>query len=163
VVSKKIWQRIVTRAKLPFTEKQSRVNYTNLFPSTVSAAKLRVLLVEDDEPDAYLIGRFLASNPRVGEVVVAEDGVKAFELVDKGWLSPDLAIIDLHMPRKDGLALLRDFADREGPKFPSVILTSSQARADSRRAFLCGAMEFITKPDMPDQLAAALDRVCNAV
>jgi len=129
------------------------------FPPPLYSRKLHILLVEDDEPDAYLIGRALQNNPRVGEVVVAENGFKALELIDIGWATPDLAIVDLHMPRKDGFALLRDFAAREGPHFPSVILTSSAAKMDSLEAMICGAVEFITKPDSPVKLAAALDRV----
>ena len=85
-----------------------------------------MLLVEDDDADAYLIRRALAKNPRIGEVVLAHDGVAALELINKGAVSPDLAIVDLHMPRKDGFALLRDFAAMEGVKFPSVVLTSSR-------------------------------------
>ena len=129
------------------------------FPQPLVARKLQILLVEDDKPDAYLIGRALQSNPRVGEVVIAENGFRALELMDIGWAVPDLAIVDLHMPRKDGFELLRDFAAREGRRFPSVILTSSSARVDSLEAMICGAVEFVTKPNSSSQLAAALDRV----
>jgi CheY-like chemotaxis protein len=120
---------------------------------------LKVLLVEDDEPDAYLIEQSLSGNPKVGEILRAEDGVKALELVDKGWFSPDLAIIDIRMPRKDGLALLRDFAAMEQGGFPKVVLTSSAARADIRDAIHGGAVEFITKPASRRKLIAELDRV----
>jgi CheY-like chemotaxis protein len=118
---------------------------------------LTILLVEDDEPDAYLISRALANNPRVAKVVVAEDGVRALELIDSGSVRPDLAIVDLHMPRKDGFALVKDFAAKERRQFPSVILTSSASRADAYRATDCGAVQFITKPDTTEKLAAALD------
>lgn len=134
-------------------------NYFDQFPPPLEARKLNILLVEDDEPDAYLIGRALKSNPRVGEVVVADNGFMALEMLDISWVTPDLAIVDLNMPRKDGFALLRDFAAREGRHFPSVILTSSAAKLDSLEAMICGAVEFITKPDSPQKLAAALDRV----
>jgi CheY-like chemotaxis protein len=134
-------------------------HYFDQYVPTLNTPKLNILLVEDDEPDAYLISRALASNPRVGEVVVAENGFRALELIDIGWATPDLAIVDLNMPRKNGFALLRDFANREGRHFPSVILTSSAAKADALNAMHSGAMEFITKPDTPHKLAAALDRV----
>jgi CheY-like chemotaxis protein len=133
-------------------------HYVDIFLPDAHSRVLKILLVEDDEPDIYLINRALEGNPRVGEVVVAEDGLKALELIDKGWVRPDLAIVDLHMPRKDGFALLRDFAAKDRRPFPSVILTSSAAGADAHRAMHCGAVEFITKPDTPAKLAAALDR-----
>jgi CheY-like chemotaxis protein len=126
-------------------------------------AKLRVLLVEDDEADIYLIRRALANNQRVEEVLVARDGVEALEMIDNGFADPDLAIIDLNMPRKDGLALLRDLASRRRDSFPSVVLTSSRAGADAYRSKKRGAMEFVTKPNTVEKLTAALDKVISAI
>ena len=59
------------------------------FPAT---PRLKILLVEDDEADANLIREILEANPRVREVLLAEDGVKALELVRCGWFNPDLAV-----------------------------------------------------------------------
>jgi CheY-like chemotaxis protein len=154
---RKKWRQFVSMAKNPF-ESPQQFNYMDVFPPAPESRKLKILLVEDDEPDIYLIKHALKGNPRVGEVVVAEDGLKALEMIDKGWVYPDLAIVDLHMPRKNGFALLRDFADKSRRPFPSVILTSSAAGADAHRAMHFGAVEFITKPDTSAKLAAALDR-----
>lgn len=124
---------------------------------------LQVLLVEDDQADAYLIRRALAKDRRVGEVILAEDGVEALEMCEKRRFVPDLAIVDLHMPRKDGLALLKDFATRGGSKFRSVVLTSSRSNKDALRAAKVGAAEFITKPKTEAELAAVLDRAIGNV
>jgi CheY-like chemotaxis protein len=113
----------------------------------------------DDEADSYLIRRALATIPRVGKIVVARDGVEALEMVDDGSASPDLALVDLHMPRKDGFALLREFETRESAQFLSVVLTSSRAGADALRSRKRGAVEFLTKPDTVEKMAAALNRV----
>ncbi len=126
-----------------------------MFPNT---PRLKILLVEDDEPDAYIIAQVLEGNPKVRQVARAEDGVKALELVERGWFEPDIAIVDLHMPRKDGFSLLQDFAALCRTRFPSVILTSSSAGADAWRAMDCGAIEFVTKSASPKKLAADLDR-----
>jgi CheY-like chemotaxis protein len=150
------WRELMFDAKRLFQDRET-MHYVDVFPSSAAARKLRILLVEDDEPDAYLIRRALAGNPRVGAVVLAESGVEALALIDQGAISPDLAFIDLHMPRMDGLALLRDLAIRQCAWFPSVVLTSSASSVDARRALRCGAAEFVTKPDTPDKLAAALD------
>jgi CheY-like chemotaxis protein len=123
---------------------------------------LHILLVEDDEADAYLIRRALAKNPWVANVVIAEDGVEALELFDKRRVAPDLAIVDLHMPRKDGLGLLKEFATRT-VQFPSVILTSSKATKDAVRAVRRGAVEFITKPKTEKELTDTLNRVVRNV
>jgi CheY-like chemotaxis protein len=126
-------------------------------------ASLRVLVVEDDEADIYLIRRALANNPRVHDVVVARDGVEALELIDSWSAAPDLAIVDLHMPRKDGFALLRDFASRKSDPFPAVVLTSSRAGADAFRSKKRGAMEFVTKPNTVEKLTTALDQVISRI
>jgi chemotaxis family two-component system response regulator Rcp1 len=147
----------VSMARSPFDPPRP-FHYVDIFLPDAHSRVLKILLVEDDEPDIYLINRALEGNPRVGEVVVAEDGLKALEMIDKGWVRPDLAIVDLHMPRKDGFALLRDFAAKNRRQFPSVILTSSAAAADAHRAMHCGAVAFITKPGTPAKLSAALDR-----
>jgi CheY-like chemotaxis protein len=102
-----------------------------------------------------LIRRALAGNPRIGEVVRVQDGIEALELIDNGTVKPDLAIVDLHMPRKDGFALLREFATRETARFPSVVLTSSRAGADALRSRMRGAVEFLTKPNSAKKLSAA--------
>lgn len=120
---------------------------------------LRVLLVEDDDADSYLIRRALGEIPRVVEVRVARDGVEALEMIDNWSTGPDLAIVDLKMPRKDGFTLLRDFAARKSANFPAVVLTSSRAGADVYRAKKRGATDFVTKPNALDKLRAALDEV----
>jgi CheY-like chemotaxis protein len=126
-------------------------------------AKLRVLVVEDDEADVYLIRRALANNPRIQEVVVARDGVEALELIESWSAAPDLAIVDLHMPRKDGFALLRDFSMRKSDPFPAVVLTSSKAGADAFRSKKRGAVEFVTKPNTVEKLTTALDQVISRI
>ncbi len=125
----------------------------------VNGAALRVLLVEDDAGDAYLIRRALANNARVESVTLARDGVEALDLIDSMSIKPDLAIIDLHMPRKDGFALLREFSLRVFVSFPSIVLTSSRAGADALRAKKRGAEFFVTKPNSFEKLAVCLDCV----
>jgi CheY-like chemotaxis protein len=119
---------------------------------TRSNKKLRVLLVEDDDADVYLIRRALSQLPKVSEVRVARDGVEALELLESWSGGPDLAIVDLKMPRKDGFALLREIAMRKSGTFPSVVLTSSKAGADVYRAKKRGAAEFVTKPNGLEKL-----------
>ena len=120
---------------------------------------LQVLLVEDDEADAYLICRALAANPNVSDIVLAENGEEALELLDKRRVIPDLALIDLRMPRKDGIALLKDIAGRTKMLFPCAVLTSSKSGRDAVRARHRGAVAFVTKPKAETELKTALDRL----
>ncbi len=119
---------------------------------------LEILLVEDDEGDAYLIKTALDENPRVGNVLIAKNGDEALQLIDSGAVKPDLAFVDLHMPRKDGLALLTHLTLRKGICFPSVVLTSSRLRADELRSETRGAVGFVTKPTSLAKLKEALNR-----
>jgi CheY-like chemotaxis protein len=124
-------------------------------------ADLQILLVEDDAADAYLIQLALARNPSVSRVVLAKDGVEALALIDADDTRPDLAIVDLHMPRKDGLALLSDLSTRESAQFPAIVLTTSTSGDDILRSWKRGAVEFLTKRDSVHEMAAALDHVIS--
>ncbi|HWA00223.1 MAG TPA: response regulator [Caulobacterales bacterium] len=116
--------------------------------------ELQILVVEDDEADAYLIQRALAASGRCN-VLRAVDGVEALRLIDQG-VKPDLAIIDLQMPRKNGFSLLVELGCA-GCSFPTVVLTSSRARADWVRSKVRGAGEVLTKPDNLEELRDLLD------
>jgi len=117
---------------------------------------LCVLVVEDDEADAYLISRALAAQPAVHQVVRAADGVAALAMIQSGEVKPDLAFIDLQMPRKNGFNLLAAFAGRPETSFPMVVLTSSTAPNDAIRSRLRGAMRVVTKPDTLEEMDSVL-------
>ena len=107
--------------------------YTNVFQPSLYARRIQILLVEDDEPDAYLHSAALwPAIPGLERLSWRRMGVEALQLIDRGEVSPDLAIVDLHMPRKNGFELMHDFAIRDGARFPSVVLTSSASGADAR-------------------------------
>src|SRR5262245_41636056 len=77
---------------------------------------LHVLLVEDDAADAYLIKCALATNPRIGSITRVTDGMQALKAIEEGGIAPDLAIIDLQMPRMDGFRLLVELGVKQGVK-----------------------------------------------
>jgi CheY-like chemotaxis protein len=120
---------------------------------------IRVLVVEDDEADAWLLRQVLKNDPRIGEVVHTRDGVEALEALEDGSFRPDLAIVDLQMPKKNGFSLLLELAVRDKAAFPIVVLTSSRHGADAVRARMRGAERFITKPNSLEKLAEVLKPV----
>jgi CheY-like chemotaxis protein len=85
------------------------------------------------------------------------------EMIESGAVDPDLAIIDLHMPRKNGFSLLVELACRDQPHFSTVVLTSSKASSDAVRSKLRGANQFLTKPDSVEELDSVLSRAVAAV
>jgi CheY-like chemotaxis protein len=124
---------------------------------------LQILLVEDDDADAYLISEVLTRDPRVGFVRRARDGVEALEMIDEGRATPDLAIIDLHMPRKNGFSLLLELSVRPVSDCALAVLTSSVADADAIRSKLRGANYYLTKPVAMAGLAVALSDIITDV
>jgi two-component system, chemotaxis family, sensor kinase CheA len=117
---------------------------------------LQVLLVEDDAADAYLIKCALASNPRIGSITRVTDGLQALKMIEEGGVAPDLAIIDLQMPRMDGFRLLVELGVKQGAKFPRFVLTSSVAPSDRIRSKLRGADRVLSKPDTLKDLEVIL-------
>ena len=124
---------------------------------------VNILVAEDDAADRYLIGQALRHLPRVGLVEFARDGVEALELLDGNWIAPDLAIIDLKMPRMDGFRLLVEMGVRSEGALPIVVLTSSRARNDAVRSLFRGAARVLVKPDSAHDLEKALGEVIGAI
>lgn len=129
----------------------------------IAAMNTQVLVAEDDDADAYLIMTALLKNPDVGAVMRARDGVEALEMIERGAIAPDLVIIDLHMPRKDGFSLLLELACRAPPHVARAVLTSSVATADQLRSKLRGSDRFLTKPQSVEELEAALTKLIATV
>jgi CheY-like chemotaxis protein len=113
---------------------------------------LRVLLVEDDEDHVFLVRRALRDLAQVAVTVeVAGNGEQALERLgrarfDPGSL-PHLVLLDLRIPRVDGLEVLRRVrADPGLQALPVVVLTSSERDDDREGALRLGATWFVCKP-----------------
>ena len=141
---------------MSFIESQTGLELNSERGRQIPKAGLCVLVVEDDDADAYLIERALSANPDVGAIVRAIDGLEALHLVETGAVDPGIALIDLHMPRKNGFQLLADFAAHRQPCFPMIVLTSSTTPTDAVRSRLRGATRVLTKPDSAEDLEAVL-------
>ncbi|MBN1343822.1 MAG: response regulator [Phycisphaerae bacterium] len=114
-----------------------------------------ILLVEDSPDDVELTRRALRKNNITNRLVVASDGAEAIEyLFDptqraargrRSW--PVLILLDLKLPRVDGLEVLRRRqADPRTQMIPVVVLTSSQEEQDLVRSYRLGANSYIRKP-----------------
>ena len=121
--------------------------------STVNLPRrLRVLLVEDSRTQAALIAAILESYEILDLIRVLEDGEQALaylrrEGVHAGAERPDLVLLDLHLPKKDGIEVLEEVkADADLRQIPIVMLTSSDRQDDVVRCYAAGASSYITKP-----------------
>ncbi|MCH8988456.1 MAG: response regulator [Chloroflexi bacterium] len=114
-----------------------------------------ILLVEDNPDDEALTIRALQRNDITNEVFVAHDGVEALDYVfatgshsgrDVNDL-PKLVLLDLKLPRTDGLEVLRRIrADDRTKRLPVVVLTSSKEDQDLIDSYNLGANSYIQKP-----------------
>jgi CheY-like chemotaxis protein len=114
-----------------------------------------ILLVEDNPDDEALTLRALKKNNIKNEVIVAHDGAEALEyLFGTGKFAgrntefmPQVALLDLKLPRVDGLEVLRRLrADQRTKLLPVVILTSSTEEQDRIKGYDLGANSYVRKP-----------------
>ena len=131
--------------------------------AAIAGPGLNLIVVEDDAADAHLIRQALQDMPKVANIAFARDGVEALQMLERSPVTPDLAIIDLNMPRMDGFRLMIELACRRGERFPIVVLTSSTASSDVIRSLLRGANRVVSKPDTVAELESALASAIAAV
>jgi two-component system KDP operon response regulator KdpE len=119
-----------------------------------NAVKQFCVLVVDDESR---ILDFLSSKLRATgyEVLIASNGVEALEQVKAQ--EPDLVVLDILMPKKDGFETLKEL--RTFSPIPAIILSAKGTNADKVRGLSLGADDYLTKPFSPDELIARIEAV----
>lgn len=116
-----------------------------------------ILLVEDNPADVRLTREALREGKLHNNLYVATDGVDAMAFLRREGpyadaVRPDLILLDLNLPKKDGREVLEDIkADASLRTIPVVILTSSEAEQDILRAYDLHANCYVTKPVDLDQ------------
>lgn len=116
------------------------------------AQAISILLVEDNPGDADLAREALDGSKLTNKLYVVDDGVKAMAFLRREGSyaempRPDLVLLDLNLPRKDGREVLSEIkADPELRCIPVVILTTSRAEEDVCRSYNLHANCYITKP-----------------
>jgi CheY-like chemotaxis protein len=114
--------------------------------------KIEILLCEDNIGDQRLTIEAFKDSKVCNRLHIAADGVEALAFLRKEGKyanvpTPDLILLDLNMPRKDGREVLAEIkADKVLKRIPVVILTTSQAEADILKTYNLHANCFITKP-----------------
>lgn len=127
-----------------------------------------ILLVEDNPDDAALTVGALRGNRIANEIVLAKDGAEARDfLFGVGGYAgrdacevPDLVLLDLRLPKIDGIDVLRRIrADDRTRSVPVVVLTSSAHEDDVVRAYDGGANSYIRKPVDFESFVEAIERI----
>jgi two-component system, response regulator len=110
-----------------------------------------ILLVEDNPDDVLLTRRAFAKNHIQNEIVVANDGVEALQRLfpadGSAPLRPALILLDIKLPKIDGLEVLRRIRGHSGTAaLPVVVLTTSNEERDIVESYRLGANSFVRKP-----------------
>jgi chemotaxis family two-component system response regulator Rcp1 len=111
-----------------------------------------ILLVEDNPGDVELVREALSDSKMRNEMHVATDGIEASDFLKREGKyaaapRPDLILLDLNLPKKNGRELLQEIKSDPDLKFiPVVVLTSSKAEEDIIRSYNLHANCYITKP-----------------
>jgi DNA-binding response OmpR family regulator len=116
-----------------------------------------VVLAADDDED--ILGLVTFRLERAGyTVIVARDGEEALELAFRE--QPDLAVLDVMMPKVDGFEVTRRLrADEATRRMPIILLTAKSQEADVQQGFEAGADDYIRKPFSPDELRVRVQAI----
>jgi two-component system, chemotaxis family, response regulator Rcp1 len=120
----------------------------------MTTAPYHILLVEDNSDDVWLIKRACAEGDLPCEIHAVEDGVEATHFLQRrGHYAnapmPDLILLDLKLPRKDGGQVLTEVkADERLKHIPVIILTGSDSEEDILRSYANYANSYVQKPNL---------------
>jgi CheY-like chemotaxis protein len=118
----------------------------------VTGKPIEILLVEDNPADVRLTQEALKEGKVRNNLFVARDGVEAIEFLRRegphaNATKPDLILLDLNLPRKDGREVLAEIKNDDTLRtIPVVVLTTSSAEADILKSYNLHANCYITKP-----------------
>ena len=123
----------------------------------MTAGTKPLVLVADDDRDILELVAFRLE--RAGyDVVTANNGAEALEVANERV--PDLAVLDVMMPRLDGYEVTRRLRDDDGTeRIPVILLTARVQEADVQRGFDAGADDYLKKPFSPQELRARVQAV----
>ena len=123
-----------------------------------SAGELRVLIADDHPAVRHGLRAILQSQPDIHVIADAADGEEACRLCDE--LCPDVLLLDLRMPKKDGFQVTAELRSRVGALKPGIIVMSTyEGEEDIRRALSAGVKGYLTKGTAPEQIRDAVRRV----
>jgi len=118
-----------------------------------AAGTIRVLLADDDAPFLEALSPLIGRQPQLVVVGTAFDGLAAIELADE--LSPDAVVIDLHMPRLDGVSAVARLR-RDHPSMCVIALTGDKQRSLHHAVTEAGADAVLMKDEFVDILVERL-------
>jgi CheY-like chemotaxis protein len=130
-----------------------------------SVVPIEVLLVEDDPGDVLMTREAFEDNKVRNRLTVVSDGEEALAYLRREGayadaVRPDLILLDLNLPRRDGREVLADIKNDENlHQIPVVVLTTSQSEEDILRSYQLHANAYVTKPVDFDRFIAVVRQI----
>lgn len=134
-------------------------------PQPAPSAPVDILLVEDDPGDVLMTQEAFREHKVGNRLTVVSDGVDALSYLRKEGqfadaTTPDLILLDLNLPRRDGREVLQEIKnDQQLCHIPIVVLTTSQADEDILRSYRLHANAYVTKPVDVTQFISAVRQI----
>jgi two-component system, NarL family, response regulator len=133
---------------------------TAVKPSSDPGADVITVMIVDDHPVVREgLAAIFKSQKDIKVVAEASNGEEACELYDQ--LLPDVVLLDLRMPKKDGLQVITELAGRRGPKARIIVMTTYESEEDIRRTLKAGAKGYLAKGTAPQEIRDAVRKVAG--
>ncbi|WP_158728403.1 MULTISPECIES: response regulator [unclassified Flavobacterium] len=122
---------------------------------------LNILLIEDDEIEVMKFNRVLSNLKTTHKIVEANNGEEAISILKEREIIPDIIVLDLNMPKINGIEFLGILKSDEYLKYiPAIVLTTSSNRSDLLECYRIGIAGYLLKPLKYDEY---VDRVTKLV
>lgn len=120
---------------------------------------MKVLFIEDDMIETMKLHRAISNFESKHQIIEANNGEEGIEILKQGDL-PDIILLDLNMPRMSGIEFLEVLKNDERLKYlPTIILTTSENRADLLKCYETGIAGYIIKPLKYEDYEAKIKKV----
>ncbi len=108
---------------------------------------MNILFIEDDKIETMKLMRTVSKMGTKHNIIEAKNGEEALKVLNSGNELPDLILLDLHMPKMSGIEFLRALKSDDIMKYlPTIILTTSENRADLLECYKIGISGYVLKP-----------------
>jgi CheY-like chemotaxis protein len=126
-------------------------------------AKEYIIMVDDDADDRFLVQAAFEDNKLSPHLQFFEDGDSLINFLDKNEHQlPQLILLDLNMPGKDGKDVIRYLKNKDSLRLiPIIVFSTSKAPCDINQAYAYGANSYIVKPSGYEQLKAVINNIQN--
>jgi CheY-like chemotaxis protein len=123
---------------------------------------LKILLIEDDTIEVMKLNRTIKSLQLNHEIIEANNGEDALKILEKKDRLPDIILLDLNMPKMNGIEFLSILKNDENLRFiPCIILTTSNNHNDLLQCFKIGIAGYVLKPLKYDDYVSKIEKILS--